>query len=65
VHETGYTIRILFCTVTYTKALDLPNFENVVAPLRGSKNYDLYYNALEPCLKLKCTIIRKMFLISQ
>ena len=33
VHETGYTIRILFCTITQTKELDPPNFENVVAPL--------------------------------
>jgi len=36
VHETGYTIRILFCTITYTKELD-PNFENVVAPLEWAK----------------------------
>jgi len=37
VNETGYTIRILFCTITYRPRNWTPNFENVVAPLSSSR----------------------------
>jgi len=52
VHETGYTIHILFCIITYARNWT-PNFENVVAPLPFPNPF-LPREAVSPCMHSSC-----------